>query len=182
MREKARHGGPPTVGRRRWLAAVAAAGEGALQQLLPSGGDVDQPALCHGDFRGQNVGFRGNEVCALYDVDALHLGDPLVDLAYALVFFPAVIRPRPFTAEEIHAFVDGYARERPLPTAERRRLVQLLPAALLKGVALWLRLGERPAGEAPVNRWLDASRDLPDVLAELQSTFPPEPPQSRLRS
>jgi len=142
--------------RRRALAA-------RLRHDLPP---LDRQSLCHGDYRAQNVGFAGDRLCALYDLDAAHSGSRVVDLAYALVFFPAVVCPRPLTRAEQEAFLEAYESRLPLHPAERAALPALRTAAFVRGLALWLSLCNHESGEAAVSAWLEAYRDVPQRLAE----------------
>jgi Ser/Thr protein kinase RdoA (MazF antagonist) len=122
-------------------------------------------ALCHGDYRAQNVGFAGDRLCALYDLDAAHQGSPALDLAYSLVFFPAVVCPRPLTEAEQQTFVAAYESRSPLHPEERAALLALMAAAFVRGLALWLRLCNHTSGETAVSAWLEAYRDVPRTLA-----------------
>lgn len=146
-----------------WLSGLARRTRAVLPELSAALPSVES-CLCHGDFRGQNVGFAGERVCALYDLDAVHVGSHLVDLAYALAFFPAVLCSRPFTDREIQQFTDAYATSHTLCESDRNLLPALLVAALAKGVALWLGLCNHPRAEAAVSSWLRAYRDFPESV------------------
>ena len=82
----------------RWLAQLASYGSrelpsaARLADWLRSHRSAEQPsALCHGDYKLDNVLFAPESpprLAAVIDWEMADLGDPLVDLAWALIFHP----------------------------------------------------------------------------------------------
>jgi Ser/Thr protein kinase RdoA (MazF antagonist) len=102
-------------------------------------GEGDE-VLLHGDYRAQNVLYDEETVSCILDWDDASRGDRLLDLAYSLVFFRAVIAEGAPSAEAMACFIQGYQVIRPLTPAEWDRLPQYLGLALRKGLALWSRI------------------------------------------
>ena len=82
----------------RWLAQLASYESRELPSAvrladwLRTGRPLDQPgALCHGDYKLDNVLFSPESLprlAAVVDWEMAGIGDPLVDLAWALIFHP----------------------------------------------------------------------------------------------
>jgi len=108
-------------------------GEGGLPTGLST-------ALVHGDYRAQNLLYDGSRIAAVLDMDEARVAPRLLDLAYAGVFFQAVVSGSPLSPEEWEAFLAGYCSQIPLDALERRHLPHFLLLAWMKGIALWLRI------------------------------------------
>lgn len=129
----------------------------------------DRIVLLHGDYRGQNLLFSGDAVAGILDWDEAAGGDPLLDLAYALVFFKAVLSPDAPTVEEMAALARGYASAASLP--ETAALSDHLLLALTRGLLIWSEIRGGTSGEAAdrAAAWIDAYAplfDQTDAIAE----------------
>ncbi len=96
--------------------------------------------VIHGDYRAQNLLFRGGRVAAVLDLDTACLAARLCDLAYALAFFQAVVADSPLTREEMAAFLRAYDDEAALTGKEKSLLSDALRLAVLRGLTLWMRI------------------------------------------
>ena len=96
--------------------------------------------VIHGDYRAQNLLFRGGRVAAVLDLDTACLATRLWDLAYALAFFQAVVTDGPLTKVEMAAFLRAYDGEAALTRMERVLLPDALRMAVLRGLTLWMRI------------------------------------------
>ena len=96
--------------------------------------------IIHGDYRAQNLKFDGNQIRAILDLDTARPANRLYDLAYTLVFFPAVYQDIPLTANQHSVFLHAYESSCPLSEADREMLPTHLRLAFLRGVTLWLDL------------------------------------------
>ena len=105
-------------------------------------------AFIHGDYRAQNLLFKGGQVSAVLDTDNARVAPRLEDLAYAAVYFQAVLSDAPLDPAECEAFLAAYRRQVAQDALEQAHLPAHLCLAWLKGMALWLRIG-----------WLEASND-----------------------
>jgi aminoglycoside phosphotransferase (APT) family kinase protein len=116
----------------RWLTQLESYGGRELRAAIRVGAwldanrPTDQPdALCHGDYKLDNVLFAPEpppHLLAVVDWEMAAIGDPLVDLAWALIFHPAPGSTIPLGVAREPAFVvDG------LP--DRRQLVDRYAAA-----------------------------------------------------
>jgi len=123
----------------------------------------DALLVIHGDFRAANLLFRRpGEVSALLDFDFAQPASALLDLGYALCFYPAVLGHRPFSAAERELFLQHYAAAYggaprwwgAVPVGER--------IALMRGLTLWLRMGCLEGFGDRVRAWITAW--LPLVL------------------
>lgn len=95
----------------------------------------------HGDFQPHNLRFDAHGVAAIYDFDAAHYEQRLLELAYALLYFAGVrwdedggLTP-PITEDGLdvlraHAFLSSYGREAPPAEGEARLLADALKLAL----------------------------------------------------
>ncbi len=128
--------------------------------------------VIHGDFRAANVLFaKPGKVSALLDFDFAQPGSMLLDLGYALAFYPAVLGHRPFCPNERALFLTHYADTLggepawwpDVPAGER--------IALMRGIILWLRMGCLEGLCARVSPWVSAW--LPSALER-----PPEPTEA----
>jgi len=149
--------------RGRLDAALCAELEDALRacvELQRAAGALPH-TMIHGDFRAQNVLFDRERVAAVLDFDAAALAPRLVDLAYALVFFQAVIAQPPLPRDEAAALLDGYEQVCPLTDLERA----LLPAALrfswMRGMLLWARIAYLDRASDKAQGWIEAYREYP---------------------
>ena len=65
--------------------------------------------IIHGDYRAQNLKFDAEgKVKAILDLDTARPADRSFDLAYALVFFPAVYQDTPLTSRQKSIFLEAY--------------------------------------------------------------------------
>ncbi len=96
--------------------------------------------VIHGDYRAQNLLFRGGKVAAVLDLDTACHATRLWDVAYALTFFQAVVTDSPLTKEEMAAFLRAYDDEAALTRMERVLLPDALRLAGLRGLTLWMRI------------------------------------------
>ena len=96
--------------------------------------------IVHGDFRAQNMIYRGRQVVAILDLDGACRAPRIYDIAYASIFFKAVVDPHPPSAEEIRQFVDAYQAVATLNDQERQCLPGAIGFSILKGLSLWMDL------------------------------------------
>jgi aminoglycoside phosphotransferase (APT) family kinase protein len=99
----------------RWLDQLASYGGRELQPAGDIGAWLDlyrppeqQPALCHGDYKLDNVLFASEPpptLLAVVDWEMAAVGDPLVDLAWALIFHPGPEGTMPLGRGKEPAFV-----------------------------------------------------------------------------
>lgn len=99
-----------------------------------------QDWLIHGDYRAQNLKFDGDDIRAILDLDTACCASRLYDLAYALVFFPAVYQATALTSNQQSTFLYAYESICPLSDTEREMLPAHLRIAFLRGITLWLDL------------------------------------------
>ena len=99
-----------------------------------------QDWLIHGDYRAQNLKFDDMGIRAILDLDTACPASRLYDLAYALVFFPAVYQDTPLTSNQRSIFLRAYESICPLSETEREMLPTHLRLAFLRGLTLWLDL------------------------------------------
>ena len=138
---------------RRQIAAprrVAELLEACVRRLRGASGLIHTlpTAFIHGDYRAQNLLFTGGEVSAVLDTDNARIAPRLQDLAYAAVFFQAVLADAPLDPDEYEAFLVAYRSQVALDVMERTHLPAHLCLAWMKGMLLWLKIG-----------WLAASND-----------------------
>ncbi len=100
----------------------------------------DQDWLIHGDYRAQNLKFDSDGIRAILDLDTACSAPRLYDLAYALVFFPAVYQATAPTSNQQSIFSHAYESICPLSETEREMLPAHLRIAFLRGITLWLEL------------------------------------------
>jgi aminoglycoside phosphotransferase (APT) family kinase protein len=111
----------------RWLDQLASYGGRELPAAAGIGTWLDQhrprdqePALCHGDYKLDNVLFAPEpppRLLAVVDWEMAAIGDPLIDLAWALIFHPGPDGTMPLGRAKDPAFeIDD------LP--DRRRLIE----------------------------------------------------------
>ena len=139
----------------------------ALDQALRAGDELQRGAgalphtMVHGDFRAQNVLFDRDRVAAVLDFDAATVAPRLVDLAYALVFFQAVIAQPPLSRDQATVLLDAHEQVNPLTDPERA----LLPAAVrfswMRGMLLWARIAYLDRASDKAQGWIEAYRDYP---------------------
>ena len=109
----------------------------AAELPVPDEGDW----IIHGDYRAQNLKFHAEgKVKAILDLDTARPANRIFDLAYALVFFPAVYQNTPLAPHQKSVFLDAYEAVCPLTTSERNSLPAHLRLAYLRGMTLWLHL------------------------------------------
>jgi len=116
--------------------------------------------MIHGDFRAQNMLFRGDSVCAVLDFDRAEPAQRLMDLAYAMVFFPAVLAPAPMTREETESFLAAYESMSPLSEHEREGLPAFLRFSWMRGILLWARIAYMERASDKAAGWIAAYADL----------------------
>ncbi len=123
----------------------------AAELHVPDDGDW----IVHGDYRAQNLKFDAEgKVKAILDLDTARPADRSFDLAYALVFFPAVYQDTPLALHQKSAFLDAYEAVCPLTTSERNSLPAHLKLAYLRGMTLWLHLHDLGGMRERVRPWL----------------------------
>jgi len=114
----------------RWLAQLSSYGSRPLDGVAPLAAWLEQHrpperplALVHGDYKLDNVLFAPSappELLAVVDWEMATIGDPLVDLAWAMIFHPGpgatmalgMAGPETFAAESLppaDALIDRYA-------------------------------------------------------------------------
>ena len=111
--------------------------------------------IVHGDYRAQNLKFDAEGmVNAIVDFDTVRPANRVYDLAYALVFFPAVYQDTPLTPHQKSVFLDAYETVCPLTTSERISLPDHLNLAYLRGMTLWLHLYDLGDMRNRVRPWI----------------------------
>ncbi|MBS13728.1 MAG: hypothetical protein CME19_19290 [Gemmatimonadetes bacterium] len=135
-------------------------------------GDVDWGttfnSILHRDYRAQNVLFAGEEAACVLDWDDAAIGDRLLDLAYSLVYFQAVVGEPP-TVPSLRPFISGYADIFPLTDDDWSRLPDFLLLALYKGLALWSGLWAMTSSantKERVEGWIQAYIALADTFED----------------
>ena len=125
----------------------------AAELPVPNEGDW----IIHGDYRAQNLKFHaGGKVKAILDLDTARPANRTFDLAYALVFFPAVYQNTPLAPHQKSVFLDAYEAVCPLTTSERNSLTAHLKLAFLRGMTLWLHLHDLGELRDRVRPWIQA--------------------------
>ena len=139
--------------------------------------DSSEAHFCHGDYRAQNMVYRGGRIEGIIDFDDACFTTRLWDLAYAIVFFGAAMVPTPLLPAERSAFVRAYHRVYPLMDEDLERLPSHLCWATARGLSLWLRLSQSAGADvrhrleawlgayAPMINW--SSEATPDQLKAL---------------
>ena len=127
--------------------------------------DVDEigslpTAIIHGDFRGQNLLFKGSEISGILDLDGARPAPRLFDTAYAVLFFQSVIGDSPLCLEERKAFLCEYDRVIGLTEAEARLLPDVLTFSLVRGLTLWLKIGLLERANDQALAWIEAYSHL----------------------
>jgi Ser/Thr protein kinase RdoA (MazF antagonist) len=130
-----------------------------LERLKPTRDALESLPDCivHGDFRAQNLIYKDQQIVAILDLDGVCRAPRIYDLAYAVVFFKAVVDPHPPSMEEIGEFLNGYHRAATLIDKERHCLPAAIGFSLLKGLSLWMDLAyvSRVNGDLAAT-WIDA--------------------------
>ena len=137
----------------------------ALTQRL--GQPTPHTQVIHGDYRAQNLKYGEHGVCAVLDWDMARPASRLHDLAYALVFFPAVYQDTPPTTAQQRAFYEAYTAAYPLTAEERRLLPAYLQLAFLRGLTLWLNLACTTNLRQRLQPWIQAYLGERDRLVEV---------------
>ena len=123
----------------------------AAELPVPDEGDW----IIHGDYRAQNLKFHAEgKVKAILDLDTARPANRTFDLAYALVFFPAVYQNTPLAPHQKSVFLDAYEAVCPLTTSERKSLPAHLKLAFLRGMTLWLHLHDLGGMPDRVRPWI----------------------------
>ena len=123
----------------------------AAELHVPDEGDW----IIHGDYRAQNLKFDAEgKVKAILDFDSARPANRAFDLAYALVFFPAVYQDTPLTPHQKSVFLDAYEAIYPLTEKERNALPAHFKLAYLRGMTLWLHLHDLGGMHDRVRPWL----------------------------
>ena len=111
--------------------------------------------IIHGDYRAQNLKFDPKGmVKAILDFDSARPAGRVTDLAYALVFFPAVYQDTPLTPNQKSVFLEAYETVCPLTPTERISLPANLKLAYLRGMTLWLHLHDLGSMRERVRPWI----------------------------
>jgi len=146
--------------------------EDSLEDLeIPS--SKSSISVVHGDYRAQNLLFQDQQVSGILDWDNMHRGPQIFDVAYALIFFQAVLTPRPLFETEMVAFLEGYTSTANVSPTEWVDLSAWLHLALLKGLTLWAeiyyldRVSERP--KVWIEHYLPLLKDLKKTGRYLKS-------------
>ncbi len=125
--------------------------------------------IIHGDYRAQNLKFDSEgKVKSVLDLDAVRPANRLYDLAYALVFFPAVYQNTPLTSRQKSIFLDAYESVCPLTEEERNTLPAHLELAYLRGMTLWLRLHDSEGMRERVRPWIRGYLSSVDTATRVQ--------------
>jgi Ser/Thr protein kinase RdoA (MazF antagonist) len=117
-------------------------------------------SVIHGDYRAQNLLFRGSEVAAVLDLDGVRPAERLFDLAYALVFFQAVVAEDPLTEGERRTFLQAYDGEAALSRSERDLLPEFQELALLRGLTLWIQIAYADGSNPTAAEWISSYLSL----------------------
>ena len=132
----------------KWIAEVKRLAAG-----LPVANEGDW--IIHGDYRAQNLKFdTEGMVKAILDLDTVRPASRVTDLAYALVFFPAVYQDIPLTPNQKSVFLDAYGSICSLTKAERNAFPAHLRLAYLRGMTLWLHLHDLGGMRDRVRPWI----------------------------
>ncbi len=124
--------------------------------------------IIHGDYRAQNLKFDPDgKVKAILDLDTVRPADRVTDLAYSLVFFPAVYQDTPLTPNQKSVFLEAYEAICPLTKAERNALLAHLRLAYLRGMTLWLHLHDLGGMRDRVRPWIRGYLNNEATLMEI---------------
>ena len=136
----------------------------AAELSVPDEGDW----IIHGDYRAQNLKFDAEgRVKSLLDFDSARPTNRAYDLAYALVFFPAVYQDTPLTSRQKSIFLEAYEAVCPLTKEERSALPAHLRLAYLRGMTLWLHLHDLGGMRERVRPWIEGFLSGADPLTQL---------------
>ena len=136
-----------------------------LAAALPVHGDKHW--VIHGDFRAQNLKFDSNgHVDAVLDLDTARPANRLFDLAYSLVFFPAVSQDVPLTPHQRSTFLHAYETVVPLSEIECQLLPTHLRLAFLRGMVLWLHLHDFGGMRQQTYPWIQGYLNSADTITE----------------
>ena len=123
--------------------------------------------IIHGDYRAQNLKFDAEgKVKAILDLDTARPANRSFDLAYALIFFPAVYQHTPLTPRQKSVFLDAYEAVCPLSVSERTSLPVHLRLAYLRGMTLWLHLHDAGSMRERVRPWIEGFLSKADSLTQ----------------
>jgi Ser/Thr protein kinase RdoA (MazF antagonist) len=123
--------------------------------------------IIHGDYRAQNLKFDDDgNVTSILDLDTARPANRSFDLAYALVFFPAVYQNTPLTARQKSVLLDAYEAVCPLSASERNSLPVHLRLAYLRGMTLWLHLHDAGSMRERVRPWIEGFLSKADSLTQ----------------
>ena len=123
--------------------------------------------IIHGDYRAQNLKFDDDgNVTSILDLDTARPANRSFDLAYALVFFPAVYQHTPLTPRQKSVFLDAYEAVCPLSASERNSLPVHLRLAYLRGMTLWLHLHDAGSMRERVRPWIEGFLSKADSLTQ----------------
>jgi Ser/Thr protein kinase RdoA (MazF antagonist) len=135
----------------------------AAELPVPDEGDW----IIHGDYRAQNLKFHAEgKVKAILDLDTARPANRIFDVAYALVFFPAVYQDTSLTPHQKSVFLDAYEAVCPLTTSERTSLPNHLKLAYLRGMTLWLHLHDLGGMRERVRPWIEGFLSKADSLTQ----------------
>ena len=136
----------------------------AAELPVPDEGDW----IIHGDYRAQNLKFDAEgRVKSLLDFDSARPANRAYDLAYALVYFPAVYQDTPLTSRQKSIFLEAYEAVCPLTSEERNALPAHLRLAYLRGMTLWLHLHDLGSMRERVRPWIGGFLSGADLLTQL---------------
>lgn len=121
-------------------------------------------SVIHGDFRAQNLLFQDHQVSGILDWDNLQHGPLIFDVAYALVFFQAVLANQPLNEPEMLVFLKGYTSTMCLSEKDLEELGAWLYLALLKGLTLWAQIFYLDGVSDQANVWLAHYLPLLDTI------------------
>lgn len=137
----------------------------ALAAALPVARDENW--IIHGDYRAQNLKFYNDgHVNAILDLDTARPANRLFDLAYSLVFFPAVYQDTPLTPGQKSFFLHAYETVYPLSETERKLLPTHLRLAFLRGITLWLHLHDFGGMCEQTRPWIQGYLNNADAITE----------------
>jgi len=132
-----------------------------LASSLPDGFGVDDVEQClvHGDFRGQNVLFTDTLISCVLDWDDASIGPRLLDLAYGMIFFQAVLKDSAPSTLEMRSFLKGYVQVNPLTCEDWEQFPVFSELARRKGLRLWSSLLEHARysdQRARIQEWISS--------------------------
>lgn len=116
--------------------------------------DAMPTSLIHGDYRAQNLIYNNALISGVLDFDMARPAQRIFDLAYAMMFFQAVVSVCPLSNEELEVFFNAYDMEAGLVSVERAFLPVFMELSLLQGMTLWMEIGYLKKVNTKAVNWL----------------------------